>query len=214
MKVTLVCDNPQSWIWPHVKKLGQKLKQAKHQVRIIDSAKRIKSGDVAFFLSCEKIIPDSLLKLNKHNLVVHESALPKGRGWSPLTWQILEGKKKIPITLFEAAASVDSGDIFFQDFMEFKGHELVDELRQIQGEKTIKLALKFIKQLPDIKAKKQKGQSTFYPRRQASDSALDPKRSLQELFNQLRVADNERYPAFFYYRGRKYILKIYKEENK
>jgi methionyl-tRNA formyltransferase len=30
---------------------------------------------------------------------VHESALPQGQGWSPMTWQILEGASPIPVTL-------------------------------------------------------------------------------------------------------------------
>jgi len=28
----------------------------------------------------------------------------------------------------------------------------------------------------------------------------------------LRVVDNERYPAFFYRQGKKYIIKIYEED--
>ena len=38
-------------------------------------------------------------------------------------------------------------------------------------------------------------------------------KSIDEQFNLLRVCDNERYPAFFYKDGVKYILKINKEKN-
>ena len=41
-------------------------------------------------LSCGQIINKEVLQRNRNNLVVHAGALPKGKGWSPLTWQILE----------------------------------------------------------------------------------------------------------------------------
>lgn len=211
MKITLLVDNPKSWIIPYVESMLSLIRERGHDVSTIHDAEKIEKGDMAFFLSCEKIIPKSIRDRNAHNLVIHESALPKGRGWSPLTWQILEGKSHIPITLFEAEDAVDSGNIYLQDVMIFRGDELVDELRQVQGEKTIELVLRFIDDYP-LKGKKQEGNATYYPRRRPADSALDPKLSLSDLFNRLRVADNDRYPAFFEYRGKKYFLRISKAE--
>lgn len=214
LKITLVADNLNSWIIPYVKKLKELLEKDKYQVFITDDANKIRLGDLAFFLSCEKIVSKEVLSLSKHNLVIHESKLPKGKGWSPLTWQILEGKNKIPITLFEAVTAVDSGDIYNQDTMAFKGNELVDELRVMQGEKTIELALDFVRSYPDIKSVKQKGKSSYYPRRRSSDSELDINKTIKDQFNLLRIVDNERYPAFFQYKGQRYIVKIFKAEKK
>jgi len=45
------------------------------------------------------------------NLVVHESDLPRGKGFAPVKWQILDGKKEIPVCLLETTEQVDSGDI-------------------------------------------------------------------------------------------------------
>ena len=90
------------------------------------------------------------MELKKHNLVVHESALPEGKGWSPLSWQILEGRKEIPITLFGAVDKVDAGPIYLQNIMKFSGHELIDELRAIQGKATIQICSQFINQYPTI----------------------------------------------------------------
>ena len=211
MHITLLVDNPDSWIIPYVKKL-KKLLAKDHQVEFVVQHKDIKKGDLAFFLSCGQIVSPEVLKLNKHNLVVHESKLPQGKGWSPLSWQVLAGKNKIPITLFDAAEAVDSGEIYLQDYMQFQGDELIDELRQQQGEKTIELVLKFIKIYPGIKGIKQQGKESFYPRRTPKDSELDIEKSIKSQVNLLRVVDNERYPAFFKYRGNTYILKIQKEK--
>jgi methionyl-tRNA formyltransferase len=152
------------------------------------------------------------LELNKYNLVVQESDLPKGKGWSPLTWQVIEGFKKIPITLFEAKEEIDSGDIFLQDYIELEGTELINDIRRLQGEMTIKLCLEFIKQYDNITGRDQSGESTYYRKRLSQDSELDINRSIKDQFNLLRVVDNERYPAFFVLNEKKYIIKIYKSE--
>jgi methionyl-tRNA formyltransferase len=149
----------------------------------------------------------------KHNLVVHESDLPLGKGWSPLTWQILEGKNRIPVTMIEAEKKVDSGVIYAQEWMEFQSHELVEELRAAQAEATIRLCKKFVREYPGIvdSAREQKGEESFYSKRKPEDSRLDPDKSIREQFNLLRVVDNEKYPAFFDMHGQRYLLKIKKK---
>lgn len=211
MILTILVDDKNSWFIPYANKLVSIL-QKDHDVKLIHDYKELRGGDCAFLLSCNKIVPKEFLKLNKHNIVVHPSALPKGKGFSPLTWQILEGKNRIPITLFEAVEDVDAGDIYFQDVTEFEGHELNEELKQKQGEKTLKLILKFLDSYNNLKGIKQKGESSFYPRRRPEDSEIDIDKTIRELFNKFRVADNDRYPLFFKHKGHRYILKIYKDK--
>lgn len=212
MKITIFVDNEESWIVPYVLKLKRRFKALGHAVIYLNDSSKIASGDLAFFLSCEKIIPLKILRLNKHNLVIHESGLPKGKGWSPLTWQILEGKNSVPITLFEADEKVDNGQIYLQETMQFLGDELLDELRNVQGNKTIELAVKFVKKYPTNRSKAQVGEETFYRRRGPKDSELDVNKTIAEQFNLLRIVDNKRYPAFFKYKGKKYNLRVTKSK--
>lgn len=214
LKITLLCDNPESWIIPYMNEIKEELIEKGHYIRVINDHNELKKGDIAIFLSCEEVVPPKYLKLNEHNLVVHESDLPKGKGWSPLTWQILEGKNKIPITLFEAEAEVDSGEIYFQDTIELEGHELLPEIKHKQGKKTEELILRFVEGYPEVNGEEQAGEETFYEKRTPEDSELDIDKSIKEQFELLRVVDNERYPAFFYKEGVKYILKIHKEGSK
>ena len=90
------------------------------------------------------------LDKHKNNLVVHESDLPKGKGMSPMTWQILEGNNEISITLFEMQEKLDSGNVYLQDVMEFNGLELVSEIRDKQAEYTFNLCKKFLDNYPEI----------------------------------------------------------------
>jgi methionyl-tRNA formyltransferase len=147
---------------------------------------------------------------HRHNLVVHESALPQGQGWSPMTWQILEGANFIPITLFEAVTNLDAGPIHLQQQITLQGHELVDEWRTLQARASFELCLVWFDSHHKVikEAKPQYGEVSHYPRRRPNDSRLDPELSLAEQFNLLRVVDNQRYPVFIELRNRRYELQI------
>ncbi len=212
LKINIVSDK-ESWINPFVQQLEHDLTARGHQVNSGHLVSDLKEGDAAFFLGCGQMIPHDLLARNTHNLVVHESNLPSGRGWSPLTWQILEGKNHIPITLFEARPQVDSGQIYLQRQMQFKGDELADALRKKQGQYSVDLCLEFMDTYPEVisKAKQQEGKPSYYSRRTPEDSRLDVNKTIKEQFNLMRVADNTAYPLFFEMNGHKYILSIKKE---
>ncbi|EKD71158.1 MAG: hypothetical protein ACD_46C00262G0007 [uncultured bacterium] len=213
MKITVVTDIPNHWLLPYSAELVANLVANHHQAILVQQHHDIQQGDICFFLGCGQIAKHETLVKNLNNLVIHESAVPKGRGWSPLSWQILEGKNIIPMTLLEANnGPVDSGDIYLQTNMAFHGHELIDELRVEQGKKTIELAMRFVAEYPQLIKRRQEGTPTFYKQRKPQDSELDINKPLTELFEHFRIVDNEKYPAFFYFRGKKYILKIFKED--
>ena len=128
-----------------------------------------------------------------------------------MTWQILEGKNKIPIVLFQADLKIDTGKILLRDIIKLRGDELCYEWRKIQGIKTIDLCLQFTKNMKTIVGVKQKKlKATYYSRRTQNDSMIDINKSIKEQFNLLRVVDNKNYPAFFKYKNNKYRLKIEK----
>jgi len=210
MLIQLLVDNKNSWIIPYASKLRDDIiSKFNYEVTLINEHDDVKKGNILCLLSCENIF--NKLDLNDFNLVVHESNLPKGKGWSPLTWQVIEGKNKIPITLFEAVEKVDAGRIYLQSFIELTGKELLSEIKDLQGKMTIDLILKFLKNFHKIKGQDQKGDSTYYPKRGPIDSELDIDKSIKNQFNLLRVCDNERYPAFFKIDNKKYIIKIFDE---
>jgi methionyl-tRNA formyltransferase len=210
-----ILTSAQSWFVPYAKKLAQVLKKRRILAKLFFHHKDIpESFSVVFILSYFRLIEKAFLRKRQHNLVVHESALPKGSGWAPLFWQILEGKRKIPIVLFEAKEQADRGDIYLKDYLVFKGDELYDEIRQKQARKTIELCLGFIKNYARITPKKQKGLPTHYRKRNPLDSRLSLDKTIGEQFNLLRIANNQDFPVFFCYQGNKYILKIFKEKEK
>lgn len=211
--IAIVTDES-SWSKPYVERLAVDFCEMGNDVVCLYSFDRTNSYDFVFLLSCEEIIKKEALRLNRHNLVVHASALPHGKGWSPLTWQILEGKSVIPVTLFEAAEHVDAGCIYLQEEIHFEGTELIDELRAAVGDATCRLCRSFVQNYPDVLCQKreQEGAESFYRRRRPCDSQLDIDKTIREQINLLRVVDNERYPAFFEWKGQSYRLLIEKDE--
>ncbi len=214
MKLTILVDNPKSWYLPYALKLQKLLADFGHKVSLVHTVEDVLVGDCVFFLSCEQIIKSDVRKRNKYNIVVHSSDLPLGKGWSPLTWQILEGKDQVTNTLFEAVDKVDAGVIYAQNKMVFSGDELLPELHEKQGNGINELVIGFVERLPNVIGQEQKGEETFFPRRRPTDSQLDPHKSIAEQFNLLRVVDNELYPAYIDWMGNRYLIKIYKEPKK
>lgn len=207
-----IVSDASSWINDWLPGLIGRWLDAGHRVLWAHALDELRAADFCFYLSCGRIVDAETRARFRHNLVVHESDLPRGKGWSPLTWQVLEGRSRIAVTLFEAADQVDSGIIYAQKWIELEGHELVDELRRAQAEATFQLCEEFVRDSPRSaeQGREQSGAASFYPRRRPRDSALDPQLPLAAQFSLLRVCDNERYPAFFELNGCAYDLAISK----
>ncbi len=196
LNISILTDST-SWMNKYNSILKDELEKLGHKVNITSSKNKIGGGgDIAFFLSCFEIVGEDILRLSKHNIVVHASDLPQGKGWSPMSWQILEGKDEIPITLFETDSSADSGDFYLKDKILLDGTELVDEWQEKLGKVIIKICLDYINNYANLSGIAQSGKESFYPRRRPNDSKLDINKTIKEQFNLLRIVDNDKYPAF------------------
>jgi methionyl-tRNA formyltransferase len=212
MKITFLSDKG-SWKNEAIRTLAQKLLKRRYKVTCLHSAEAVPRGDLLFILGFFKIVPGAVLARNRNNLVVHESALPKGRGWSPVTWLVLEGAKEIPLTLFEAVEKVDAGKIYLRGKVKLQGHELLPEIQAKVVREMMRLCESFVTQYPGIlkKGTEQRGKATYYPKRKPEDSRLDPAKSISEQFPLLQTINNDSYPAYFTHRGQTYVLKIQKK---
>lgn len=208
-KITIVSEKD-SWLNAYLPRLIAEILCQGDLIRWHHNVHEIPPSDMAFYLSCGQIVPPKILKTNRHNLVVHGSDLPRGKGWSPISWQILEGNKTISMTLFEAIERVDAGPIYLQKKMAFHGGELLEEIHRKTACYTIDLCTSFIKQAHALvpEARIPNGKESSYPKRGPKDSELDPQMPLAAQFNLLRIVDNERFPAFFTHGGRQYKLAI------
>ena len=206
-KVTFLLDKNNNWIELFLLNSNLIKDNDKYNIKISYNHLQVQHQDIVFILGYTNILNDEFIKSNKLNLVIHESALPKGKGFAPLQWQILEGAKFIPVCLIEATSEVDSGDIIYRHKIELSGFELYEEIREKQAEATIKTIYEFLKIYPDFNREKQSGLDSVYRKRGINDSELDINKSIKQQFNLLRIGNNERWPSFFYYEGKKWSFK-------
>lgn len=212
MKISIVCSDPNHPIRPRIAEWAHQ-RQASHEVRLVEKVSELSGGDVLFLISCHEIVRASTRSAFTAALVVHASDLPRGRGWSPHIWQILEGRSELTVTLLEAEDNVDSGAIWAQRTIRFDGHELYDEINAALFDAEISLMNDAVDLWDGIQPRVQDGgKASYYPRRHAEDSRLDPSRPIAEQFNLLRVADPSRYPAFFELQGYQYEIQIRKRK--
>jgi methionyl-tRNA formyltransferase len=213
MKVSILCSNREHPIYPYLQGWVT-AHRSQHDIELAERSANLKvlGGDILFLMSCHEMISLELRKNYRACLVVHASDLPEGRGWSPLVWQILEGKNVITVTLLEAAEPVDSGAIWHKTHIRFEGHELYDEIHAALFGAELALMDFALQNLERIMPIPQQGEASYYPRRHPKDSRLDVHLSIAEQFELLRVADNERYPAFFDHRGHRYQIILRKDD--
>jgi methionyl-tRNA formyltransferase len=198
-------------IMPFLIKWSLKYNNLNSHVSIFHNSIDLNGGDFLFLISCGEIISENDVAKFKNAFVLHASDLPEGKGWSPHIWNILEGKNILTVSLLTAASKLDMGDIWLKTQIDLEGHELFDEINKKIFEAELDLMSQVINLIDDIKPIKQlKTKSKYYPKRTPEDSRLDPNKTFIEQFNLLRVADKDRYPTFFEYLGRKYIVTIQK----
>lgn len=210
MKITVLTDNRKSWFTTYGHQLVEALHDLGHESTYVHDKRDIKKGQICFLLSCVNIVGSKYLERNTHNIVIHASDLPCGKGFSPLQWQILEGKNEIVLTLFEAVDEVDAGPYYIKDTVKYEGTELYNEIRNKLAEKIIEMCLYYISNIKNLNLSPQKGIESFYPRRTTIDDMIDIDKSIMEQFNHFRIADNINYPLWFEYRGVRYKIKIEK----
>ena len=209
-KITFLLDKTNLWFEKQLKDYNFKLNH-KYTFKITKNSNKIRNQDIVFPISYTKILPESFLKRNELVLIAHPSKLPENKGFAPIQYQILKNKKKFFISLIKAVKKVDAGPIYLQNSFTLNGTELSDEIRYLQGLQILKIVRNFLKKYPKIKSKNQSNKGNFNKRRYPKDSKLNINKTIKQQFNHLRINNNKLYPSFFYFKGKKYIIKIYKK---
>src|ERR1700712_4479773 len=189
MKITLLCSDSGHPVFPKLSAWAAQ-QGDRHEIEVVTGSKDLSGGDILFLISCSELIPASLREKYIKTLVIHASDLPKGRGWSPHVWAVLENQKHIVVTLLEAEDSPDSGAIWAKDGFDLEGHELYDEINEKLFAVELKLMTFALEAFSSIKASPQPGnKATYYRRRKPEDSQLDIEKPIAEQWALLRVSD-------------------------
>jgi methionyl-tRNA formyltransferase len=211
VKITILSSDDQHPINIHLNRLMNEFKGL-HDIELVRNSNELEAGQILFLVSCVEKIPKLKLDLFDKTFVLHASKLPLGRGWSPIIWQILEGKTHVTLSMIEASEVVDKGDIWETIEMKIPKTALYKEINEILFKAEMELIRYVIKQYPNLSKKPQSKliKPTYYPRRSPKDSELNINKTISEQFNLMRTCDDTRYPAFFLLGGSKYKLTLEK----
>lgn len=214
MRISILCTDPRHPVVPRLREWAKAASRDGHSASLCFDKAELEGGDILFLVSCSQLMGETEQKKFPVILVLHASNLPRGRGWSPHVWSVVEGEAVITVCLLEAANPVDSGPIWAKTQFQLEGHELLAEINQKLFAAELELMACAVRNRGAIRPTPQSGDSGSYRRRRTpEDSRLDPGKTIAEQFDLLRVVDNERFPAFFDIRGKRYLLKIEKAEH-
>jgi len=215
MKLDVLCSDAAHPVMPHLRAWQEREARAGHEVRLLQDRDQLADGDLLFLVSCSQIIGPELRARYGATLVLHASDLPRGRGWSPYIWAVLGGASKISVCLLEAAEPVDSGAVWLREEFALDGSELLPEINAKLFDAEVSLMSRAVRERDRIVPQPQAGEPGPYLRKRTTeDSRLDPGQSLASQFDLLRVVDSRRFPAFFDWRGHRYVIRIEKVESR
>jgi methionyl-tRNA formyltransferase len=211
MNISILCSSETHPVFP-VLQAWQNEWAIQHSIELVSNSKSLSGGDILFLISCNEIIRQDVRAKYRFSLVIHASDLPQGRGWSPHIWQVIEGLNRITVTLLEAEDLVDSGSIWAQEKIILHGHELYNEINDLLFDAETRLMDFAVNNFDTVEPQLQrKEEPTYYRKRVPEDSRIEPYRTIEELFDLLRVADPDRFPVFFDLRGHRYTMSISKQ---
>lgn len=214
VRISVLCTDTKHPVVKRLEAWTDEMRSRGHQTSLCFDKRDLVGGDVLFLVSCSQILRDLERKKFSTTLVLHASDLPRGRGWSPHIWSILHGSNDITVSLLEADEPVDSGAVWLKSRFLLEGHELLTEINDRLFTAELALMTKAIEQFGQIAPLKQTGDPGQYlQKRSPEDSRIDPNKTIAEQFDLLRVVDSDRYPAFFDFRGKRYLIKIEKSGN-
>ena len=209
LKIEILCSSSTHPVVPSLERWIQKQAQSVSAI-LVHNQQQLSSGDILFLISCSEIISSTIRERYRHVIVVHGSDLPKGRGWSPQIWSIIHGQDQITVSALSAEDAVDSGYIWAKATYSIAKYALFDEINSAFFQTELEL-MDVVKKMV-LEGQKPTAQSqefaSYFPRRTPADSEVDPKKSILEQFDLIRISDPERYPAYFKLHGKRFKIKL------
>lgn len=137
----------------------------------------------------------------KGTINLHAGKLPEYRGGSPLNWQIIEGKKKIFISIIKMRKGLDTGPVYVQKLIRLKSsqniYDLHKKVNSIYPSMTEKVINNIIKGVEPVKQSKKKAR--YMRQRKDSDGKINWKHmSSTKVFNLVRALNNPYLGAFYF----------------
>ena len=166
--------------------------------------------DFLFESGVYEILSEEILNKAKYGTIgIHESPLPEGKGYAPIQWAVLNKRKNLTVTLYKLDNKIDTGLIINQHNVPILDYDTLKSLNE-KRKKGIQNCFRiFLDELSSgfMVLRKQTGRGSYHKKRTPASCKLDSSLSLEELWDYIRICDNEDYPAWFNVRDKKIIIR-------
>lgn len=145
-----------------------------------------------FFVHCSHIIPADIYE-NYECIVFHPSNLPDGRGGTPIQNQILRGYTETKVSAFRMTGKLDAGPVYMKMSLSLGGslHEIFKrEMYVVES-----MINYIIREKPE--PQEQTGYGEVYHRRIPQDSELYYEKTMEQVYDAIRMMDAPTYPKAF-----------------
>ncbi|MBD1170939.1 hypothetical protein IDG89_04765 [Pelagibacterales bacterium SAG-MED02] len=145
----------------------------------------------------------------KGTINLHAGKLPEYRGGSPLNWQIIEGKKKIFVSIIKMTKNFDRGPIYLQKSFNLSPSEDIKDAHKKVNKAyplmTYKVIQKIIKNVKPIKQSSKNARYMY--QRKDYDGKIDWKTmNANDVFNLVRAISKPYPGAFYTYKKKKFRI--------
>lgn len=214
----IFCLKEDAW---EKEKYSKQIKTLANKLSIpIKITKSIKDEDISILrelkpiliivMGWRTIIPAEVLNIPERGVVaVHESLLPKYRGFAPINWAIINGEKVSGVTLFYLDEGVDSGDIVAQRKISIRSTDTGFMLYQKTKIASVEILLDYLESLKKGTApriKQNEKEATYTCSRIPEDGQIIWDDSTKDIYNLIRALSDPYPGAFTYYQGKKIII--------
>ena len=157
------------------------------------------------------IFKEFQLNIPKYGLInLHAGKLPRYRGGSPLSWQIINNEKYFGISVIKIDKSIDTGNIIFEKKFKLLNKYKIEDLHRIANNFFPRLLYKSIFRI--ISGKKLKKQderkANYYRQRRPEDSLINPPDITFKKLTLLLRATSNLYPSpYVIHNNKKIIIK-------
>jgi len=146
------------------------------------------------------------LSLDKYEVLnIHPAPLPRYRGRHPMHWALINGEKEFAISIHKMEKEIDTGEIYWQQFIKVKKGMSVKELRSALMLELENGFAGFLKKYIAGKIKpvaNSDKKATYVARRYPEDSRLNDWNNSARMIRTVMALRNETNPAFVKIKGK------------
>lgn len=159
--------------------------------------------DLLFMVHWRYLLAPGTLSRARSAVVLHDSLLPRYRGFSPTVWAIVNGEHEAGATLLHAAEDFDTGDIIDQEAVPIGADDTIADVFERTTGAYLRLLERNIDALKDGRSPRRaqdEAQATYTCRRVADDNRIDWSQSAVAIHDLIRGCTRP-YPGAFTFEG-------------